>query len=191
MTKCTYEYIRQLNGEPRLEIVTLSSKGERDFDEVLHRVGLEFCMSPQGRKLCKNISGLSLEQLLDIITPEMLVPDGVTMERLRGCAVQKDNVPPVVSWCEIKLCREICDRYNQQLRDMKKYAELIAGHLEAYRLSGHPAISAWAPEIIPSKSISWAYQYVTEKDEMRCSLATFLERKIQEAKPHGGTEGAA
>ena len=182
-----YQYTHQVNGESKLEIIKLSSKKKCDFVEILHRVALEICMSPQGRELCKDISELTFGELMEIITPEMLAPYDLIMERLRDSAEQMDNAPPVVSRCEMELYREFCDRYNQRLRDLKDYAESIARQLETLRLSGHTAISTWAAEIIPERSISWAYQYVTGKE---CAFQTFIERKIKEAKPHGATEGA-
>ena len=182
-----YHYTRQVNGEPKSEIVILSSKDERDYDEILHRVGLEFCMSAQGRKLYKDIPGLSFNRLMDILTPEMLEPYDVTMYFPQDDAEQMDNAPPVVRQCEMELYRELCDKHHQQLRDIKEYGERIAKRLEALRLSGHPAISTWAPEIIPGKALSWAYQYIIGAE---CSFKAFLDRKIQEAKPHGATEEA-
>lgn len=192
-----YQYTHQVKGKPRQEIVILSSKDNRDYDEILHRVALEICASAQGKKLCKGASGLSFGELMEIITPEMLAPYGVVMDRLRDSAEQMDNTPPVVNRCEMKLYREFCDECNRQLHDIIDNAEQIAKRLEALRLDGHPVISTWSPVIIPSKGISWAYQYATGMDgldgmdRMERTFMAFLQQKIKEAKPYDDTKDAA
>ena len=179
--KQVYEFTRELDGEPRLEVVMLLSPNECDFDEVLHRVGMDFCMSPRGRKLHGGATDLTFGELMGSLTPEMLKPYGVTMYRLRDGAKQMDGAAPVVSAREMGLYQGLRDGYAQQLRDLREYGERIARRLEAQRRGGHPAISTWDPNIIPGRAIAWAYLYVTGNER---DLTTFFNRKLQEAKPH-------
>lgn len=179
-----YEYTRNLNGEARLEIVMLASKNECDFDEILHRVGLEFCLSLRGRHLHKKMSGLTFGEFMDFLTPEMLNPYGVVMYRLRDGAQQMDGAAPVVSHCEMELFQKLCDDHIRELRGIREYGERIAKRLEAQRRNGHPAISTWDPNIIPGKAIVWAYLYVTGNEP---DFTTFFNRKLGEAQPHAST----
>lgn len=184
----TYEYTRKGYGSAKQEIVILSSESDCDIDQILYQVALMFCLSPQGKRLCKNAFGLTFEVFLSNLTPEMLAPYGVTVYRPREDAKHKDDMDLVVSQCEIETYRNFCDAHKRQFLDMKDLARRIVKRLEALRLDGHLVISTWTTETILEKSISWAYQYVTSEE---CDFSAFLERKIQEAKPHGGTEGAA
>ena len=184
----TYKYTRKGYGSAKQEIVILSSESDCDIDQILYQVALMFCLSPQGRRLCKNPLGLTFEVFLDNLKAEMLAPYGVTVYRPQKDAQHKDEMDLVVSKCEIETYQNFCDAHKRQFLDMKDLAKRIAKRLEALRQSGHRAIVTWTTEIILEKSISWAYQYVTSEE---CDFSAFLERKIQEAKPHGGTEGAA
>ena len=176
-----YEFTRALNGETRLEIVMLLSPKECDIDQILHRVGLEFCISPQGRRLCKGASELTFEELMSNLTPEMLAPYGVSMYRVRDEAQQMDNAAPVVSRYEMELYQGITDKHNRQFCALRDYGERIAKRLEAQRLRGHPAISTWNPNLIPGRAIAWAYLFITGSEQ---NFEKFFNRKLQEAKPH-------
>ena len=182
--KRVYEYTRNLNGEARLEIVMLLSKDECDFDEILHRVGLEFCLSLRGKHLQKNKSGMTFGEFMDYLTPEMLEPYGVVMYRLRDGAQQMDGAAPLVSHCEMELFQKLCDDHIRELRGIREYGERIAKRLETQRTHGHPAISTWDSNTILGKAIVWACLFVNggESDFM-----TFFNRKLGEAKPHAAT----
>lgn len=179
--KRVYEYTRNLNGEARLEIVMLLSKDECDFDEILHRVGLEFCLSLRGKHLHKKMSGLTFGEFMDYLTPEMLEPYGVVMYRLRDGAQQMDGAAPVVSHCEMELFQKLCDDHIRELRGIREYGERIAKCLEFQRTHGHPAISTWDPVLIPGRALAWAYYYVTGNEQ---DFMTFFNRKLGEAQPH-------
>ena len=179
--KRVYKYTRNLNGESRLEIVMLLSKDECDFKEILHRVGLEFCLSLRGRHLHKKMSWMTFGEFMDFLTPEMLKPCGVTMYRLRDGAQQMDDVAPVGSHCEMELFQKLYDDHVRELRGIREYGERIAKRLEIQRTQGHPAISTWDPNIIPGKAIVWAYLFVSGNEQ---DFMTFFNRKLGEAKPY-------
>ena len=179
--KRVYKYTRNLNGESRLEIVMLLSKDECDFKEILHRVGLEFCLSLRGRHLHKKMSWMTFGEFMDFLTPEMLKSYGVSMYRLRDGAQQMDDAAPVVSHCEMELFQKLCDDHIRELRGIREYGERIAKCLEFQRTHGHPAISTWDPVLIPGRALAWAYYYVTGNEQ---DFMTFFNRKLGEAQPH-------
>ena len=181
----TYEFMRTANGEQKLEIVMLLSPKKCDFDQILHRIGLELCTEQIKKNPSKTPTELTFEQLMERLTPEMLRPYGITLFWPRENVKQVDGKYPVASRYELDLYREIYDKSIKQVRDQRTYAERIARRLESVKAQGHPVISTWDSKTISIKSVLWSFMFVRGEEN---DFVKFFDRKVQEAKPLAGSE---
>lgn len=174
----TYQFTRMVKGKPKQDLVMIFTPKNTDLDEVLHKIGLDYCMAQTGKKEFPD--GLSLPQLIEHIKPEILASYGMTMVWPNDIAIQADNAAPIISPYELDAYRESVNKGYCQVKNVCRAAERIARRLEFQRTHDHPAISTWPPNIISTKAIVWADQYVNGNEP---DLVKFFEKKLQEAKP--------
>lgn len=108
-------------------------------------------------------------------------------KRPNDIAIQADNAAPVIGPYELDTYRESVNKGYCQVKNVCRAAERIARRLEFQRTHDHPAISTtWAPNVISAKAIVWADQFVNGSEP---DLVKFLDKKLQEAKPHSNSKG--
>lgn len=174
-----YKYTRMINGESEQDLIILFYPKDIDLGRTLHKLGLEYCINQNGGRV--PIDGLSFDQLMDNITLEMLSPYGMSMIRPNDIAIQADNTAPVIGPYELETYQESINNGYYQVKKVCKTAERIARRLESQRRHDHPVVSTWAPDIISTKAIVWADQFVNGNEP---DFVKFFEKKLQEAKPH-------
>lgn len=139
-----------------------TSRRRWSTDDNPHRLGVEYAMSPEGRKL-RNV-GLTYGELFEHLSPELLAPLGMQIVWPDREAVHLADDRQIVSCYEIQSHLEARARKRQREcqreKRVKETAERYARKLEHLKASAHPAISTWAPDVIVSRAISWAYQFV-------------------------------
>ena len=179
-----YGFNRVVNEEPQRDLIILfypKSMGLVEVERALHKIGLDYCMNQNGGSV--PTGGLSFDQLMEVITPQMLAPHGMSMIRPYNEVVRLDNAPPVVGSYELETYQEARHAGDYNTRWVCEISQQFARRLETQRKNGHPAISTWAPDIISVKAVTWAGQFVvTGKENWESS--DFFKKKLQEAKPH-------
>ena len=148
--------------EKKREIAILHWTGRENPYYLLHRLGVEYAMSPEGTHL-RN-TGLTYGELFEYLTPEKLDPHGMQILWPDREAVQLADGRKIVSSYEIQshLEAQIQEREREYQREkqVKEIAGRYARRLEHLRDTGHPVISTWAPDVIVNRAITWAYLYV-------------------------------
>lgn len=179
MTK-VFEYSRVVDGKMRREFVFLASNADCDLLQAVHDAAVDLCLQAENNHLCDE-GGLSFGQIMEIITPEMLVPYGLTMKRIDEMAVQTDQMPPLVSQYELKTIRDARRAEKRRARDVVDYAERAARRLETQKANHHPVVSTWGSERISARAASWAWQFVTGEEK---DFAKFIEKRLQAIRTH-------
>ena len=73
-----FEVASTIDGEQVRENVLITWPDGGDLYGVLHKLGLEYALSPEGLKTCRN-NGVTYNEVLSRLTPEMLAPYGAQM----------------------------------------------------------------------------------------------------------------
>lgn len=175
-----YEMTRMVNGVPTPEMIMLFHPGMCDFSRVLHELGMKFCLTKQGRQLCRDEGGLTLKRLMGCITPEMLEPYGITMVRPREAAIKADQEPPVIGKYEAESYLQLRDNFVERFRRLYDNAKRFARHLESKQTSQHPVVATWDGEKVVTKSLVWANQYVSGKER---DWHNFVKKRLDELTP--------
>lgn len=150
MTK-VFEYSRVFDEKTRREFVFLASNADCDLLQAVHDAAVDICLQAANKHLCDK-GGLGFGQIMDIITPEMLVPYGLTMKRIGEMAIQTDQLPPLVSRYELRTIRDARRAEKRRAREVVDYAERAAGRLETQKANQHPVVSTWGSEKISIKA---------------------------------------
>lgn len=178
-----FEFTRMINGEPKREMVIIFCPDKTNLERALHKLGLEWCLKNQ--KDGKLYGDLFFPELMEQVTPEMLAPYGISVLWPNRTLISMDNMPPIISRYELETYQEASNSGYSQAKKICKAAEQLARRLESKRTHGHPAISTWAPDIISTKAVTWADQFVHGGET---DLLKFFEKKLQEAKPYSGNK---
>ena len=161
-----------------------------DLFRTLHKLGLEYAMSPEGAAECRD--GLTFGTLLKYLTPEMLAPYGIKMLWLSREAIKTYGSTPVVSQYELESYAEARERENIRERNwerrLKETSERFALRLERLKADAHPVVSTWDASRISGRAVSWAYQYIKAGG---LDADGFFAKKLDEAKPCKGKVPAA
>ena len=160
------------------ETVMLVCPGDKNPYHALHRLGVEYAMSPEGAKV--RSTGLTFGELFAHLTPEMLAPYGIEIMWPEREAVKLDDQRQIVSCYEIWSHYEARGRERDRECKAREAAERYARRLERLKADGHPVICTWDSGRISGRAISWAYQYVRSEG---LSSDEFFERKLTDAKP--------
>ena len=174
-----FSFPRTVNGETKQDLVMLSYPKGTDIELMLHKLALAYCMNQNKGKIPSD--DLTFAQFMDVITPEMLAPYGITVLWPNELAIPMDGARPIIGRYELETYRDAINYGYSKTKEVCYIAERIAKRLETQRRQGHPAISTWAPDIISVKAVTWADQFVhgSETDFFK-----FFKKKLQDAKPH-------
>lgn len=177
---CIYEITRMVNDVPTPDIIILFHPGICDFSRVLHELGIKYCVTKQGQQLCRDEGGLTLERLMDYITPEMLESYGITMVRPRETAIQVSQEPPIIGKYEAESYLRLCDAVTERLRQLYNNAKRFARRLESQQGRQNSVVATWSSEKISTKALVWANQFVSGKER---NWEKFIKGKLDELTP--------
>ena len=104
----TFEFTKLVHGEQKKETVMMVYPQTVDIAQVMHTLGLAYCMNPEGTRRCPD--ELTFAQFMDRITPEMLerrsvrIDERIRLRRIREAAErfagrlewQRTNQHPVI-----------------------------------------------------------------------------------------------
>ena len=163
------------------ETVILVCPDIRNPYHILHKLGVEYAMSPEGVKV--RGTGLTFGALFNYLTPEMLAPYGIEIMWPDREAVRLDDERQIVSYYEIQSHLDAKEQERQRTflweQKLRETAERYARKLERLKAEQHPVISTWDVSRICMRAVSWAYQYTKVKG----SSDEFFEKKLADAKP--------
>ena len=165
--------------EKKREIAILHWEKTKNPYYVLHKLGLEYALSPKGEHL--RGTGLSYGELFNYLTPEMLAPYDIEIMWPEREAARLENSRQVVTCFEIwsHLDAQVDNRIQTQR--IQEVAGRYARKLERLKAEQHPVISTWEIDAIVSRAISWAGQCTRIKGQ---NVDMFFDAKVKEAKPH-------
>ena len=168
--------------EMKREIAILRWNGSENPYHALHKLGVEYAMSPDGAKV--RGTGLTFGALFEHLTPEMLAPYGIEIMWPDREAVRLEDGRQIVSCYEIQSHLEARAQERQRTfnweRKLRETSEKFARKLERLKTEGHPVLSTWDASRICGRAISWAYQYT----KAGCFDADgFFDKKLADAKP--------
>lgn len=167
--------------EQRETVMLVCPDGSNPY-HALHRLGVEYAMSPEGAKV-RGI-GLTFGALFEHLTPEALAPYGIEIMWPDREAVRLEDGRQIVSCYEIQSHLEAREQERQRTinweRRLRETSERFARKMERLKADGHPVLSTWDASRICGRSISWAYQHVKAGG---LDADGFFERKLADAKP--------
>lgn len=181
-----YLFFSIATSEPgQRETVMLSCPNNKNPYYILHKLGVEYAMSPEGSKV--RDKGLTFETLFNHLTPEMLAPYGMEIRWPDREATPLEEGRQIVSHYEIHSHMETRAQEHRKAAhwQQKLYtaAERYARKLEKLKGEGHPLIATWDSSRISVRSISWAYQCVKAGD---LDTDKFLEKRLADAMRKAG-----
>ena len=174
----TFEYTKLVHGEQKKETVMMFYPKTVDIAQVMHTLGLAYCMSLEGTRKCPN--ELTFAQFMERIKPEMLERHQIQLIWPSRDAIQMDEQPPVVSSYELQERRLVRTDERIWQGRMRNAAERFARRLERQRAIGHPAISTWETGRISGTAVAWASQFVMDPEP---DMNKFFQRQLEKAKP--------
>lgn len=174
----TFEFTKFVHGEQKKETVMMLYPKTVDIAQIMHTLGLAYCISPEGTRKCPD--ELTFAQFMERITPEILAHHQIQLVWPSRDVIQMDEQPPIVSSYELQERRSV--RLDERIRlgRMRDAAERFARRLERQRANGHPAISTWETDRISGTAVAWAGQFVTDPE---LDMNKFFEQQLRKAKP--------
>lgn len=174
----TFEFTRNVQGEQKKETVMMVYPKTVDIAQVMHELGLAYCMSPEGARNCPD--ELTFAQFMEQITPEMLERHQIRLLWPCKNVIQMDEQPPIISRYELQERRLARSDEWTRMRKMRDIAKRFARRLETQRANGHPVISTWGTGRISSTAIAWAVRFFTDQEP---DINEFFEQRLWEAQP--------
>lgn len=172
-----YEVKKKVKGDTVSDLYLLSCPDNYDYNKRLHSLGLEYCRSEKrGQDLCDNGYGLTMDQFLINVSPEMCARHGFQIIKLSEKAIPADSEPMVLGPYEMDTYREGFSNYYDMFRKVYNVSQLIARQLEALRSKQHSVVSKWSAATILNKALTWGHQYVNGNDT---DLDLFLDGKLK------------
>ncbi len=153
-----FEVTTNIDGEKRREHVLLTWRDGGDPYQVLHKLGLEYALSPDNIKKYR-YTGLPYNEIFSHLTPEMLAPHDMQIVWLDREALPVDG-KQIVNRYELESHVETMERDSKREKKMREIAERYANRLERLKAEGHPLLSEWDAGRVSARAISWAYQFV-------------------------------
>lgn len=176
-----FEVTSDVDGKQRRENVLISWRDGNNLAYVLHKLGLEYALSPEGLRKCRN-NGVSYSEILTRLTPEMLAPYDMRIIWLDRDSVCVDNMQ-LISRYELESYMEAMERDIKREAKMREVDERYARRLERLKADGHPLISTWDAGRVSARAISWAYQYVRAGES---DAKGFFDKKLADAVCRAG-----
>lgn len=173
-----YDITYETDGEQKHEILLIAwTENDLDISYVLHKLGLDYAMSTEGLKKCGN-TGLSYNEFLSRLTPEMLEPYKVKMMRLSQMATHMNDDDMLVSLYELKSHLLAEERNKECMRTARETSKRFARNLGRLKDNRHQLISKWDNARLNEMATSWGHQYARtgEQDPVK-----FFEKKLSDA----------
>lgn len=174
----TFEYTKLVHGEQQKETVMMFYPKTVDIAQVMHTLGLAYCMSPEGTRKCPD--ELTFAQFMERIKPEILARHQIQLIWPNRDAIQMDEQPPIVSRYELQERRSVRIDERIRLGRMRDAAERFVRRLERQRANGHPAISTWETDRISGTAVAWAGQFAADPE---LDMNKFFQQQLRKAKP--------
>ena len=153
-----FEVASTIDGEQVRENVLITWPDGGDLYGVLHKLGMEYALSPEGLKTCRD-NGVTYNEVLSRLTPEMLAPYGAKIIRLDREAIRVED-KQIINRYELESHLEVMERDKDRERKMRDIAERYARKFERLKAEGHPLLSDWDAGRVSARAISWAYMSV-------------------------------
>ena len=171
-----FDVTSDVNGEQQHEKMLITYEGGTDLMAILHKLGLEYALTPNGlKKYIK--TGLSFNEFLSCLTPEMLEPYYVKIIWLdRGPSTPDCDM--LISRYDLLSHLAAKERDYECMRKTREVAERYARNLGHLNADGHQLISTWDTPRIAERAASWACQFVRSNDR---DAGKFFEKKLSDA----------
>ena len=143
---------------------------------VLHELGLEYAMSPNGMKKYGD-TGLSLNEFLKCLTPEMLEPFNATImwpDRENFCTGDE----MLVSRFEVQSFQGAEKRADNRVLKAREIAVRYVQKLGRLNGNGHQLVSGWSNARMIERANSWAYQFICSNE---WNYSKFFDERLAEA----------
>ena len=153
-----FEVTSTIDGEQVRENVLITWPDGGDLFRVLHKLGMEYALSPEGLKTCRH-KGVSYNEVLSRLPPEMLAPYGAQIIWLDRVAIRVED-KQIINRYELESHLEVIEHDRNRERRMRDIAERYARKLDRLKAEGHPLLSEWDTGRVSARAISWAYMFV-------------------------------
>ena len=176
-----FEVTSSIDGRQVRENVVISWQDGGDLIHVLHELGLEYALSPEGLKKC-HYDGLTYNELLNRLTPEMLAPYDMRIVWLDREAFRVGD-RQIINRYEVEghvAARERDEKREQKTREV---ADRYARRMGRLKAAGHPLLSGWDAGKMSARAISWAYQHVRAGGS---DAAGFFDKRLADAMGKAG-----